>query len=397
MRIMIASPSYWPSQDGVTIITSYLAEGLAARGHEIFVLTSAGNGGLQNLPYNEEHKGVDIKRMRIYTRWPIKIKGRDKDSSKEEYWDTVIRYDPDVLIVVCSQTWTLDWIMPVIGKLQCKKVFYSHGYSAWRDKYPIREELKKRNILGVYSLLKCKQYYQKLYQYIALFDRAIYLSEENNAATYAKKYRLTNGKVLKNAIDDIFFQQGMEHTYEKKSTLRFLFVGNYNENKNQKMLVRAFQRTKMKQAELVLVGFEKNKYLQELLELINPQNTDDDEKRIIIQTNIAREQVIEQYRKCDVFVCASHSETYSIVAHEAGATGMPIISTNVGIYCKIPGVYLVSDEEQMKNAMEKMYYNADERNYRGQKIRQWVCEQKCRTADKIDWLENDLKGLMREN
>ena len=42
MRIMFAVPCYWPSQDGVTIITSYLAQGLAARGHEVFVLASAG-------------------------------------------------------------------------------------------------------------------------------------------------------------------------------------------------------------------------------------------------------------------------------------------------------------------------------------------------------------------
>ena len=72
MRIMFAVPSYWPSQDGVAYITGYLAQGLAARGHDVFVLTSAGNGGLQKLPEYEGHENVQVSRMRIYTRWPLK-------------------------------------------------------------------------------------------------------------------------------------------------------------------------------------------------------------------------------------------------------------------------------------------------------------------------------------
>ena len=71
MRVFIAVPSYWPSQDGVANITGYLAEGLARRGHEILVFTSAGNGGLQELPYQERHEGVLIERMRVFVRWPL--------------------------------------------------------------------------------------------------------------------------------------------------------------------------------------------------------------------------------------------------------------------------------------------------------------------------------------
>ena len=128
MRIIIASPSYWPSQDGVTIITSYLAEGLAARGHEVTVLTSAGNGGLQELPHREIHGGVDIIRMRINVQWPLIIKGRDKESTKQVYFHHIKQNKPDALIVVCSQTWTLDWLLSDLKKITCAKIFYSHGY-----------------------------------------------------------------------------------------------------------------------------------------------------------------------------------------------------------------------------------------------------------------------------
>ena len=396
MRIIIASPSYWPSQDGVTIITSYLAEGLAGRGHEVTVLTSAGNGGLQKLSHRERHGEVDIVRMRINVQWPLVIKGRDKESTKRAYFHYIQQNKPDALIVVCSQTWTLDWLLSDLRKITCAKIFYSHGYSAWKEKYPFGEQIRRRNILGFWSLLKNKWYYDKLYQKITMFDRAIYLSEENNSALYAQKYGLTNGRVLKNAIGDCFFESQMQHTYEAKEILRFLYVANYNDNKNQKMLIQAFAKADIGSSQLVLVGFEENAYSDMLKRCAKEMLQGQHQKEVVFKTHISREQVIDQYRICDVFTCASRSETYSIVAHEAGATGMPIISTNVGIYSKITGVYLANDEEQMKEAMECLYKYPDERKIRGEQIKGWLDKQKCRIKDKIDWLENDLQNIVKE-
>ena len=39
MKILFAVHSYYPEKDGVTIVTRYLAEGLANRGHYIAVVT----------------------------------------------------------------------------------------------------------------------------------------------------------------------------------------------------------------------------------------------------------------------------------------------------------------------------------------------------------------------
>ena len=104
MKIMFAVPCYWPSQDGVTHITKYLAEGLAARGHEVLVYTSAGNGGLQVLPKRESHGGVSIERTRVYVQWPLHLKGRDEESTQKKYYERVCSYRPDVLLLVCAQT-----------------------------------------------------------------------------------------------------------------------------------------------------------------------------------------------------------------------------------------------------------------------------------------------------
>lgn len=394
MRIMFAVPCYWPSQDGVTIITSYLARGLAAKGHEVSVVTSAGNGGLQELPKEEENEGVEISRMRIYTRWPLVIRGRDEESTKKAYLKHIREYEPDVLVVVCAQTWTLDWLMPYLKELDCVKVFYSHGYSAWNTGSTYREHLRKRNVLGAWIVYKSRRYYSRLHRYIRLFDRAIYLSEDSNAAVYARQYGLTNGKVLKNAIDDRFFAEDMRHSFEQKDCISYLFVANYNQNKNQEMLIRAFAAAKIGKSRLVLVGFEENPYYEHLREVISKELSCQPEKEVVFHTHVSRDQVIDLYRTCDVFTCSSLSEIYPIVAHEAAATGMPIISTDVGIYAKITGAYIVHDVSQMRDAMETLYHDGTERARRGQDAYAWVCGQGCRIQDKVDWLERDMMELL---
>lgn len=391
MRIMFAVPCYWPSQDGVTIITSYLAKGLAAKGHDVFVVTSAGNGGLQELPEKDEHEGVKISRMRIYTRWPLVIKGRDEKSTKEVYLRYIKEYAPDVLVVVCAQTWTLDWLLPHLKKLDCVKIFYSHGYSGWNTGATYGEYLRKRNVLGAWIVYKGRRYYNRLHRYIRLFDRAIYLMED----AYAKQHGLTNGRVLKNAIDDRFFEEDMRHSYEEKACIDYLFVANYNQNKNQEMLIRALAAAKIGKSRLILVGFEENSYYEHLQEVIREVLADQPEKEVVFYTHVSREKVYDLYRTSDVFTCSSLSEVYPVVAHEAAATGMPIISTDVGIYGRIAGAYIVHDISQMREAMESLYHEAGERARRGQAAYEWLCGEGCRIQDKVDWLEQDMKTLLQ--
>lgn len=399
MRILFAVPSYWPSQDGVANITGYLAEGLAKRGHEVLIFTSAGNGGLQILPYREEHAGVRIERMRVYVRWPLKLKGRDKESTRRAYLERIKSYAPDVLVVVCSQTWTLDWLKRDLDKISCPKVFYSHGYSKWLAKYDYKEKLLNRNVLGVWEQYLCKSYYDTLHKYIKKFDLAIYLSEQNNAVTYAKKHRLTNGAILENAIDDAFFKDEMKHNYKDgpKEEIRFLFVANYSRNKNHEMLIEAYANAAIGKSRLIFAGFEENEYSDYLKEYVNEVLGKNGEKAVEFNVHLPREQVIDLYRTSDVFACPSKSETWSIVAHEAAATAMPIISTDVGIYSQIEGAIIVNDVKEMQKALELLYHNANEREKRGTAAYDWLMTRRCRTEDKVVWLENALNALVEDD
>lgn len=395
MKIMFATPSYWPSKDGVTQITKYLAEGLAARGHQILVFTSAGNGGLQELPTREIHDGVMIERIRVYVRWPMKLQGRDKESTAGKYYERIKSFAPDVFIVVCSQTWTLDWISPLLDQIDCKKVFYSHGYSGLRAHNQFWEKIRNRNIIGAYEELCIGRYYRNLYKVIVKFDLAIYLSELNNSYLYAQKYGLTNGKVLENAIEDIFLDSKMIHSKEKLSQqeIQYLYVANYNDNKNQDMLLKAFCEADIKNATLQFSGFEENDYLEMLRDHLDKWMPDHSDKRVIFNVHLTREEVYDLYRNSDVFVSTSRSENCPIVHCEAAATGMAVVSTDVGDVRLKDGIWLIENEEQLREALEELYNNRQELYERGQKLRNYMCGRGCRVQDKVDWLEKELERL----
>ncbi len=393
MKVMFAVGSYWPSQDGVANITEYLAEGLAARGHEILIFTSAGKGGLQELPKKESHAGVVIERMRVYVQWPLKLRGRDIDSTKWTYLERIRTYAPDVLIVVCSQTWTLDWVIPHLNKIQCVKVFYSHGYSRWKENYSIKEVLLQRNITGAYIEWKTKRYYQILYRHLQKFNLVIYLSELNNSYIYGKCHHLTNGKVLENAVEDIFVSSYMHHHPQKESGgLKFLYVANYNQNKNQDMLLRAFCEAQIEECELIFTGFEENEYLQMLRTHLREWCPEKGNK-VRFYVHLSRNEIYEMYRTSDVFVSTSLSENCPIVHCEAAATGMAVISTNVGNVRQMDGILLVDNIEDVKLALELLYKDRNELIERGRRLREYMIGRKCRIEDKVDWLETELRNL----
>ena len=327
----------------------------------------------------------------------MKLKGRDSVSAPRYYFERVNSFNPDVLIVVCSQTWTLDWLIPCLDHIQCVKIFYSHGYSRLWQNNLMLEKLKKRNVLGAFEEWKVYRYYKRLHRIISEFDLAIYLSELNNSYLYAEENGLSNGKVLENAIEDIFVSEKMRHSQDsfQRPDIRYLYVANYSDNKNQDMLLKAFCEAEIENAVLQFVGFEENDYLVMLREHLKQWMTEQGTKRVVFHVHLSREQIYELYRTSDVFVCTSRTENCPIVHCEAAATGMAIISTNVGDVSLKDGILLIENEQQLCEAIERLYNNRDEISVRGEKLRKYMLGRNCRVTDKVDWLESELKDQLR--
>lgn len=397
MKIMFAVATYWPSQDGVANVTQYLAEGLAVHGHEVYVLTSATVLGDSRFPNKESHNQVCIERFSIKVRWPLWIKGLNAESSKEAYKRKVLEFKPDVLIIVCAQTWPLDWACSFLDEIECPKVFYSHGYSGWKQKYQIQELLKQRNVIGVYAEWKAKRYFECLYKKLDKFDLILHLSEINSSYIYSERYGLKKNKVLENAVEDFFADMYIENRKDAfdRQTLQFLCVANYNDNKNQMMILKAFSEAKIKNASLHFVGSAKNEYLMDLQAYWNAHKQE--EKQVVFHVQIPREQVYVLYQESQVYLCASKSENCPIVHREAAAIGMPIISTNVGDVSLFDGIILVNNQEEMKEQIERVWKDRGVLRQSSDKLYKYMSKKNIKVSDKVTWLENELENINQKS
>lgn len=394
MKIMFAVATYWPFQDGVAHVTKYLAEGLAGRGHEVYIYTSTGNQNRSDLPQKETHNGVKVERIRLYTRWPVRFKGLNSESNAVHYFKRIQEINPDVLIVVCAQTWTLDWIAPYLERLKCKKIFYSHGFSALKDKYNIKEELKKKNVLGAYIEYRKKLYFQSLYKVIEKFDKAIYISDIEKGYQYVLDHGLKNGIILENAIEEQFLSNIMQHdNKDETEEFQILCVANYNENKNQELLIRAFAKAEIGKSKVIFVGSAETLYLSALRKTATELLRDNPEKRVEFNVGIDRDEIYELYKKADIYVCTSKSETFSLVLYEAAATGMPVVSTRVGIAEKMEGIILIEKISDLVKNIEILYSNQELRKEKGNAVRNYVKTLNPVIDDKISELERIISSL----
>ena len=65
MDVLLALTYYWPHRTGLTLHAQYVAEGLAARGHKVTILTSH---FLDSLPREQTLNGVRVVRLRCLQR-----------------------------------------------------------------------------------------------------------------------------------------------------------------------------------------------------------------------------------------------------------------------------------------------------------------------------------------
>lgn len=384
MRILIVVHTYYPDHNGVQMVTQYLAEGLS-QNNEVHVISEKKEG----YSSAELVNGVSIKRIEI------KKRGFRFVGDKSELLKSIYDYMPDVLICVCTQSWTFDWLKKDIHKMPWKTVLYTHGYSGLLNKYPVWYDLFHLKLRAFRYHIYWWFYYLNAYKYIERFDLVTYLSEKNEAYQYAKDHMLTNGMVLCNAVEDVFFENSVIERIDENertdSKVRFIYVANYDTNKNQRFVINAFVEANMQNAELVLIGGRVNRYYQEIY--AEYSSLDDElKRRIVFKVGVPRKEIPFELQRADVFVCGSQKEEYPIMLCEAAAKGLPIISTNVGHVKELEGCIVVDSKEEMTEAMIQLYSSPRERYQTGMKLRRYAMKQ-YRIIDKVDMFQQKIASL----
>lgn len=389
MKIMFLAISYWPSQDGVSQVTQYLAEGLAKK-HEVRVVAS-----LSSFNRGEEHENVRIDRVRAKRNRYLSCLQGEKALAKKY----IIDYQPDVLIVVSVQSWGYDWFKRELNRLPGRKVLLTHGASCLKE-YHVWEQVKKirfrrqiiADLVRVNNERYWKRYKQKLPADMARYDLVAYLFQGEKLCSYMQQAGLKNGMILENAVEDIFFDRKAFFIDRDKEVV-FINVSNYEKRKNQEMLINAYIAADLPNTRLVLIGSEENEYYHKLSEIkTRVEDTTDFKGKIDIWVSIPRSKVLELYRQADVYVSASSWEAMSISICEAAAGGLLILSTDVGHVSQIPGVKLFETETELTRLMKQAYEDSDIRRQNGMQANAYA-EENYRIQKKVDYLEEKIRAL----
>ena len=390
MKIMVLAGSYWPAQDGVAHVTEYLAEGLA-RKHEVYLIAPY----RKTLKQQEEHENVKIERIAVKRKYYGQVIGEKKLAVSK-----IQMYKPDILMVIGIKNWGFDWTKKILNQLPGKKVLMTHGCSCLGE-YDVWDKIKKirlrRQILAdfmnVYTEWYWKKYLKMFPNDMMGFDLVTYLFDKEPLYLFMKKFPVKKEIILENAVEDFFFERKAYRVDESKPIV-FINVSNYEERKNQKLLLEAYYKADIPDSRLVLIGSVKNEYYQQLMK-DNEVFCEKDHmcKKAEILAEMKRKEVLERYKEADVYLAASNWEAMSISICEAAAAGLTILSTDVGHISNIPGVYFFKAREELIALIRKIYENPDLRRESGRMAYKYA-EEKYRIQNKVNYLEENLLQLM---
>lgn len=362
MKVLFTSFSYYPETSGVPIVVQYLAEGLAARGHEVCVVTRK-NG--HDFVDEEIINGVQVRRFGIGQTLTKRNTGNIR-----EYIDFVRKWPKDVLVLECLQCHTTDLLLPYLKDLECKVVIHSHGAPGIRMKMFKWCGDVTHSIGHTANWLRYKKYYKYTLPSCGKYvDMGISLSLCADDLVYFTKH-VNKTTILENAANKIFFEEkdydiDLAPVLNLESKNYIVNISNYTHNKNQTLLIKEFEKAELKDCALVLIGSKKNAYYNRVCQLAK-RVSERSGCEIIILTGIDRMYFPSIIHHAILFAMTSKLEQYPVSLVEAMAVGTPFISTMVGNAHTLPGGVVARDNEEISVLLKTLYDNPSLRKRLGE-------------------------------
>lgn len=348
MKILFLVESYYPKTSGVPVVVQYLAEGLVNRGHDVSVATTS----VKDLDTEEVYNGVHIYRFSLRKTLLKRYVGEI-----DRYREFVISQHADANVFECSECVTTDVLLPVLSKLNGKKIFHSHGFAG--KLLPLfRWNVNLKYSLGnTYNWFRFKWYYGYYFKkYVAKFDATICLSDIDSSKQWLEK----NAKklyVLQNAVDGMFLEATNKvniFPFNHFSKPYLVSVATYSKQKNQIGILHEFYKVKT-DCTLVFVGpIETNYYDLLNSELGKLQAKYGKGKKVYILLRIPRKEIPNVIGNASLYLCGSKFEEYSISLIETMSKGVPFISTNVGNARILPGGVTIDNISEMHTQIDRL-------------------------------------------
>ena len=384
-HLLLTTDDYYPRTGGVPAVSRYLCEGLAQKGYKVTVVTIK----YDSLPAKESFNGVDIVRFEIHTTRLKFISGEIT-----EFKNYIQQANVDILINECPEALTSRCLYPILVDLKdVIKILHVHGFGGLFQ-YPLKINFSGRMLKAFkYRLF----YFVYLRKYLSLYDLCLCLSEVDSSKTTLEKYA-QRVKILRNAVDDIFFETSNRENpllkYAQPTNKRYcLSIANYFPYKNQKGISLEFYKSVNDDISIIFIGKGSSRYFAELIAYNLELEKTYGKKDVFFLSGVAREDIPDILSNATLYLVGSFFEEFSISIIEAMAKGVPFVSTNVGNTRLLPGGVVVESISQMHKSIDLLLNNAElykECSYRGRAY----AMQNCRTEYAVDQLEKYIQDLM---
>ena len=144
------------------------------------------------------------------------------------------------------------------------------------------------------------------------------------ANIYKQEYEELNIKIVNHGILYRNIIQN-EKIYSQGETITFGYAGGLSKHKGVHILIKAFTNIKNENIRLNIYGYGDNEYVKKLKTIA------ENDKRISFFGKYSGEQLGIIFNNIDIIITPSISyENYPFVLHEALASGVPVIASNLG-------------------------------------------------------------------
>lgn len=379
MKVLFCVFTYYPNKNGVQTVTQYQAEGLEKLDNDVTVITSNHNINEKSI---QIHNKVKIIRIDAYTY------NMHDYGNKKEYQELIIEQSKinDIIIFVCCETWSTDWVLPIYDKIQCKKVILFHGmYEFNLSNMRIAPYSIIKKLIGI---IRWGIFYKKNLNNIKAFDGFIHLHEMDYSYRYCIQKKINNNYILYNAVEDSFFINDVS----KENIV--INVGTYCKNKNQLQCLNVFYKSKLDNYKLVLIGQPKNDYYNKLKQYKLKLDKKYGFRNVEIMTDLSREETVKWIKKAKIYLLTSFSEKFPVSLLEGMAAKCPFVSTDVGVVKYLPGGVIGKNN---KKIIDGLNFLANEKNYEKYSQEAYdFANKNCRIDTQVKKLENIIKEICKK-
>lgn len=333
MKILHTVENYSPSGGGMFEVVRQLSERLANSGHSVFIATKWTNDQAQDIINN-----VTVIRFKIEGN---AVRGYKATKGElKRYQEFLLNTDFDIIANFAAQQWATDLMLPLLQKINAKKVFIPTGFSAL-------------------FLPPYKSYFDKMKTWMRQYEANVFLSSDYRDINFAKEHSITNCHLIPNGASETEFAACNDNDIRSllniaSNDFLILHVGSHTCYKGHREAIRIFQLAKIKSAVLLIVGSRldekcyrdcikaarnfnspslKNSLINKI-KIFFLGKTGNEEKSVegkkILIRELSRTDTVKAYQTADLFLFPSNIECSPIVLFECAASKTPFLASDAG-------------------------------------------------------------------